>query len=129
MNDLPGLYSLEYDEKLHFGTLTWRKQVSSQELRAISYYLIDFVEKHKITKMIYSVYYSHIISPDDRQWIINEISPKLRQAGLRYSAIVLPQNPETQRVVREVVQQAAPGETKAQYFPTVVRAKNWLIHL
>jgi len=120
---------LEYDENLKFASIIWRDQVTSAQRHIIDENLLLFVRKYKIRKIIASIHYSHVISSEDQDWLIEYLFPKMYAAGLRYSAFVIPQNQQTRSLIEEVVRRIDPNKIQVQFFSSWVRAKDWLIHL
>ncbi len=126
-NDMvDSLYSIEYDAEIKCGILVWNGYVTSQEFRYINENFLEFAREHTITKMIRDTRNFTILSPADRKWFTECIIPQFHAVGIRFSAIIIPNNQISRLLVEELARHANSHEIEVQYFPSVEEAKAWL---
>ncbi|MES2765179.1 MAG: hypothetical protein V4642_04885 [Bacteroidota bacterium] len=123
---MDSLYSIEYDPEINSGILTWNGYVTSQEFRFINTKFLDFAREHKLTKMLRDTRNFVILSPADRTWFIEYMIPQFQDAGIRYSAIVIPNNRISRMMVEELTNHAEPYNINVQCFQTPKEARGWL---
>lgn len=123
------LYSIEYDDETACGILIWNGYVSSQEFRYINENFLEFAREHKITKMIRDTRNFTILSPADRKWFAEYMIPQFHAIGIRFSAIIIPNNQISKLLVEELVKHANVHKIQVKYFSTLEEAKSWLCNV
>ena len=67
-------------------TVVWKRQATSEQLRAVHEHLIEFLRKYKINKILGDDTALPLIEPDDQVWIAHDWMPRAVAAGLKLAA-------------------------------------------
>ncbi len=119
-------YNLYYDSELECGVIIYQGHVISTEFRQAHEGILKLIQEYDVKKMLSDNRKMGIINPADQQWIQDEFLPRLRQTGLRYSAILVPRNRLAMLTVEDIVDSVHPKKSMIQYFADIPEAKEWL---
>ena len=67
-------------------TVVWKRQATSEQLRAVHERLIEFLRKYKINKILGDDTALPLIEPEDQVWIAHDWMPRAVAAGLKLAA-------------------------------------------
>jgi hypothetical protein len=120
------LYSFEYDAALDCWVLTWNAYVFSDEYREINTRVLERLENRTMHKMIRDTRKLNIISAKDQEWFSEFVAPQLVLAGLKYSAVILPENQLAKMAVEDIVHRLNPKIVDTRFFGDMDSAREWL---
>ena len=114
-----------YDEEKNTITDVWEGAFGTQEnFRTVILYMSDQILSRGITKWLADLRDMHGSFDGSRDWMTQEIMPKLIQNGLLFEAIVLPKNIFAKLSTRDAIMKIANFELRQ--FDNVEAAKAWL---
>jgi hypothetical protein len=67
-------------------TVVWKREASSEQLRAVLEKLIELIRQHKISKVLGDDTALPQIQPEDQDWIVRDWMPRAVEAGLKLAA-------------------------------------------
>jgi len=67
-------------------TVVWKRQATSEQLRAVHERLLEFLREYKINKILGDDTALPLIEPDDQVWIAHDWMPRAVAAGLKLAA-------------------------------------------
>jgi hypothetical protein len=105
----------------------WFGFVTGDEYKEImdGAYLYYFSESKCSKKMCNTLGLEGGMEPETSEWFNNQLVPKLLDAGLKYNAIIIPENIFAQQTMEDF--EANLGNKLARLFPNEQEATNWLI--
>ena len=114
-----------YDEEKNTITDVWEGAFGTQEnFRTVILYMSDQILSRGITKWLADLRDMNGSFDGSRDWMTQEIMPKLIQNGLLFEAIVLPKNIFAKLSTRDAIMKIANFELRQ--FDSVEAAKAWL---
>ena len=67
-------------------TVVWKRQATSEQLRALHERLLELLRKHKLNKILGDDTALPQIEPEDQAWIVQDWMPRAVAAGLKLAA-------------------------------------------
>ena len=114
-----------YDEEKNTITDVWEGAFGTQEnFRTVILYMSDQILSRGITRWLADLRDMNGSFDGSRDWMTQEIMPKLIQNGLLFEAIVLPKNIFAKLSTRDAIMKIANFELRQ--FDNVEAAKAWL---
>ena len=104
----------------------WFGFVTGEEYKEImdGPYYFYFAESKCSKKMCNTLGLEGGMEPETSEWFNNYLFPKMLNAGLKYNAIVIPENIFAQQTMEDF--EANLGNKLARLFPNETEATNWL---
>lgn len=135
-NNLIRLYATEnafydYDAEVPCIINTCRGFIMSQELRNLMVRGLELIrekieENGKIGWLV-DVRYSESFDPRDTEWIVNYWNPKAYEAGVRFVAVIMPENVFAMINIEDYTEQSVvSGTLTIQHFDSMESARSWL---
>lgn len=107
-------------------------QMSEETYRSTFMQIADFIAEHKVQLwMGYTKNFAFIIPPELQEWTAGEFNQKLKQAGLKKMAMIMPSDYiaslSVQQSVKEMENQKDEGVFETSYFDNPEQAQKWLL--
>ena len=119
--------TLAWDDHLKCMKIGWSGEyMSGEDYRAILMRLLDVLEVKGGSRMLFDMRNMPVMSPEDQAWVQSEWMPKSLKAGLKYSAVVMPQRALSRLTLRHIAKDASEIERQRAYFETLDEAAAWL---
>jgi hypothetical protein len=116
---------IEYLEDIHAGIGNWDGFVSENDYKEGLNKMIDFYVEKKVNKWIANLTKMEAISPELQDWANNDWFPRALQAGVKYMAVIVPEDVFNQFAVENIMTKAGDALT-THYFHKVDDAKEWI---
>lgn len=120
-------YTFDYDAQCKCSIVTWHGRSTESQLREINERFLEFVSQHNSEKIIQDVLILSELSEEYQQWLSEDYIPRLYQAGVRFSAIVLPVRPLDSIDLENVVSRIGLKSIVKKHFSTLSAAKEWIM--
>jgi len=117
--------TIEYLEDIHAGIGNWNGFVSEKDYKEGLNKMIDFYVEKKVNKWIANLTKMEAISPELQDWANNDWFPRALAAGVKFMAVVVPEDVFNQFAVENIMTKVADTLT-THYFSNVDEAKNWI---
>ncbi len=98
--------------------------ISSDELKTFQNELLGQCKQHKVEKILCDTRELKVVRSEDMAWMVSNIRPYLQQCGIRYFAIISPQNVFGQIAVNLFTE--SDGSMQIRLFETKEQAVVWL---
>jgi hypothetical protein len=122
--DLPTC-SLTLDNTLPGVVVRWKGYATSAELRAVHEQLLEFIRKHRVSKVLGDDTELASIASDDRVWILQNWMPRAVSAGLRVVAAKRSDN-YFARVAAAEIENTTDKPMQLKLFDALSEARAWL---
>lgn len=122
--DLPTC-SLTLDNTLPGVVVRWKGYATSAELRAVHEQLLEFIRKHRVSKVLGDDTALASIASDDRVWILQNWMPRAVSAGLRVVAAKRSDNYFARVAVAEI-ENTTDKPMQLKLFDALSEARAWL---
>ena len=130
MPDFPNtICTVTYNPDPDFASMCWHQYGSSEQVRERLENYLEVVKESGTTKGLSDHRGMTMLSAEDQEWVTNNFVPRLYAAGLRYSAVILPESHFARIGIQKVVSRVRPNEIDVRYFQTVQEAEQWLASL
>jgi signal transduction histidine kinase len=118
--------SIFYNAKLNCAGIVWKKQITSEEYRALFSECLNIVKLYHTPYWISDIRNQGVVSADDQRWMLQTIYPEANKNGLVQTALIYnPQNFSTEYMAR--IQAAADGlGINLQFFDNRKDADAWI---
>ncbi len=103
---------------------TVNNYLHSEELKNFQTALIKFCKGNSPGRIIADTTKLKVIKSDDMEWLSNEVLPALSECGIRYFAIVMPNNPFGEMAVKLFIE--ASSDITMQIFEDLPSAQQWI---
>jgi hypothetical protein len=124
--DIPTV-TLAWDDTLKCMRIGWSgAYMSGADYRAVLLRLLEVLERKRACRMLFDMRNMPVMSPDDQAWVQAEWMPKSLKAGLKYSAVVIPERALSRLTLRHIAKDASNIERERAYFETLDEASAWL---
>lgn len=124
--DIPTV-TLAWDDTLKCMRIRWSGDyMSGADYRAVLLQLLEVLQKKRACRMLFDMRNMPVMSPEDQAWVQAEWMPKSLKAGLRYSAVVMPERAISRLTLRHIAQDASNIQRQRAYFETLEEASVWL---
>jgi hypothetical protein len=119
--------NLVWDDDVKCMRIGWSGEfMSGEDYRSTLLKLLDVLEEKRGSRMLFDMRNMPVMSPDDQAWVLSEWMPKSLKAGLKYSAVVMPQRALSKMTLRHIAKDASVIERQRAYFETLEEATAWL---
>lgn len=105
--------------------LDWQGYVPTQQFREALSSGVDVAKKHNLTGWLGNTRLLGVISVEDQQWTNEVWFPSALSAGIKYIALVVPEDIFSQVSVDNIIDNAE-GDFQTRYFNSVEEAAAWL---
>ena len=116
--------SITYHSDQNYIKQTIHDFLPSQELTELQASLLKLCKTKTTDKIIADCANLKAVKPEDIKWMINAVLPQLTYCGIKYFAIVIPDNPFGQLAVKLFVE--ANSNIKMKIFNDLPTAQNWI---
>lgn len=123
---LASYYSLEYDAELECGIVTWNGLIAMKEFQQVNENFLELARKHKLRKMIRDTRNFTILSPLSRKWFTDYMIPQFYEVGIKFSAVLIPQNQLSRKIVEDIIHTVNPGKMDVRLFSSMEEARSWI---
>ena len=119
--------NLVWDNDVRCMRIGWSGEyMSGEDYRATLLTLLDVLKQKRGRRMLFDMRHMPVMSPDDQAWVQSEWMPKSLKAGLRYSAVVMPERALSRLTLRHIARDASNVDRQRAYFDTLEEATSWL---
>lgn len=118
--------SIEYDEKVDCIVCNWKSAANHLEFRQGLQKGLELAMEKKPSKWATDQTKMSGIKKEDQVWTYEEWFPKIIDCGIRYMAIITPENPLTQFTVNNILKNVDVTKIHIQFFEKLSKAKKWL---
>lgn len=117
--------TIEINEELNCIQDTWGHPFETQEnFRNALEVIVDLLKKHNLQKWLADLREMKGSWDFNRNWMVDELMPKARKAGLKYEAIVVPKQIFSKLSTVETISLLEGYEIRQ--FDDIEKAKTWL---
>jgi len=81
-----------WDQADGIATIEWRAYADGADYRNILSALVDLMEQKSASRLLVDNRRSKVVTPEDQAWVNTVWSPAANKAGLRYTAMLVPQS-------------------------------------
>ncbi|MBT2283359.1 hypothetical protein J7E78_07395 [Paenibacillus polymyxa] len=82
--------TVSWNEDNKVVVLQWKSFARGEQYRTPLNKLLELAEQKRSNKALYDSRHLAVISPDDQEWVTQEWYPRSLEAGLKYSALLVP---------------------------------------
>jgi hypothetical protein len=112
---------------LHF---EWKSFASGEIFRETLEHNIKLVQQFHATKQLINTIHAGAFKSEDQQWLVDSYTPRIQQSGIKYMALLVPENvvaSMSQKRVLQSVQHDPRNQTYfANTFNSASEALEWL---
>lgn len=117
---------VSWDARGRFVSAEWKDFPTGNTYRAGLAAVLTSVRCHQATKFLSDTIRGDVVSLEDQAWPMEHWMPLARAAGLKHTAIVLPESVALTMSVEQILSGSASQEIKNAYFTNLESAKRWL---
>jgi hypothetical protein len=118
---------LFWDTKGGYHVAEWHGFAKGERLRHAAHACIYAARERRSRLWLADIGDFSLIGPEDQEWIVRELYPRLVESGVRYMGVVLPVRAFAQLSVRDVnAAYGAHGPIEFEYHGTRAAAARWL---
>lgn len=99
---------------------------NGEDFRMINNRFIELVKEKTCSKQLTDTTEMKVVAQEDQQWFTTDYLPRLKEAGLRYLAVVLPTSALAKLSVQAVQNGAINNKLETAYFDKIAEAEEWL---
>lgn len=120
------VYTIYYKEEDGLVFMDWDGYATSEQFRAGSELMLQLVQEHKASKVLADAKDMILIDLEDQRWVVNEIFPKLIDAGCKTMALVSPHHYFNKVAIESLSFKANEKSLSCRIFHNQKAAKGWL---
>ena len=121
---------VEWDEDLRAVKIEWRGFADGSEYREAHNKILEALKAHNGSKMLADARGMRAVALEDQAWLNTDWMPRMRLAGLKYSALVHPTSAVAQMTLQRIVVSLLPHVAKMEgdfaHCDNIEDAKKWL---
>jgi hypothetical protein len=119
-------YRIEYDGDDDVVMFTWKEFVTGDDFRAGSNTLLEYFEDKDTSKLIVDTSGIEAHDEEDQQWLQEEWTPKMIEAGLEYDAVVHPDSVIAAMDADEIMSAMEELPYEALWTADMSEAREWI---
>jgi hypothetical protein len=116
-----------YEEEQKLLSQIWLRPVTSAEYRESFSKVLEIIQEKKVPLFLSDTSMEGIISPEDRQWLEQEMIPKAVVAGLKYSATILNPDAFKKYYLKKIKSKSEESGMKFRIFGDREEGRKWLL--
>lgn len=120
------VYNIYYKEEDALIFMDWDGYATSEQFRAGSELMLRLVQEHNVSKVLADTKDMVLISQEDQKWVVNEIFPKLIDAGCKTMALVSPHHYFNKVAIESLSFKANEKSLSCRIFHNLKTATDWL---
>ena len=118
--------SIEYDEKLNCVLMNWKSYASNTDYRKGLEKGLELAKEKNLTKWVTDQTNMSGIKKEEQIWAYQDWFPRVMESGIKYMAIIIPENPLTQFTVNNILKHVDLSRIQIQFFERLTKAKKWI---
>lgn len=119
-------YRLAYDSDLDAVIFTWTEFASGEEFRRGANRIVEYMAEHDVEKLLVDTSGIKAHDADDDEWIAEEWTPKLIDAGLTTNCVVYPESAITKMDRDQIKESLAANNYEGYWTADIDDARQWL---
>jgi len=119
--------TVQWDDELKAVHNEWRGFIYGDDYKLALNKILELLIQKKADRMFSDTRKLRVLNQDDQKWAGTDWIPRVRDAGLKYQAIIIPSSQLANMAVRNTINKATlTGSTETQYFDDVEKAREWM---
>jgi len=119
-------YTLIYNSELKLGQITWYGSPEEREYKEVFELLLGLYPENEVQYVISDVSRQGAISPDLRNWFVQEAFPVAVNKGLQKAAVVYRNRPTKLYYINKVKEKADEIKFPLRVFTSLIDAMEWI---
>jgi hypothetical protein len=117
--------TISWDDSIECVIVAWRGFFSGENMKNGAEKALELIKEKNAKLYLSDTSQSHVVGPDDQNWIINDWQPRAVELGLKKLATVVPKN----IIARVAMNRLSPmfSDLETEFFDNVEAARLWLI--
>jgi hypothetical protein len=115
-----------WDEVNHVVKTTFKGYMSSEQFREVYDNIIDCCNKFRADKTLCDCRNYVTIRPEDQKWLTENWAPRLQRAGVKKTALILPENAIQKQVIDKTTKTAEAVSDSIGTFGNLEAAMAWI---
>lgn len=117
--------SVRWESHAQWVVAEWKAWASSADFRAAQETTLRAVQENRALRFLADTRNARLVLVEDERWMCEDLIPRLALAGIRWTAVVTPENKLTKLIAADVGKTQRSG-SQSQHFGTLDEAKEWL---
>jgi hypothetical protein len=118
---------VHYDEAVKCIIMEWKGFAFTNEMREGHNKGLELLKEKKAFRWISDLRLAKTVAEDDQEWLREDWKPRLLEAGMRYSAIIVPQSALGRIQMKTLMERSKDKIAERRYFDDIREAKAWLL--
>jgi hypothetical protein len=121
-----GAYEIRLDEDVGAFVVTWRDDIDGEPYRDGMDRLLEHVERHDVSDILFDSREQGRQTQADREWTIEDWQPRAVDAGVERVAVVYPTDPVARQTVDMAARKKTVSDMDRLFTSDIEAARNWL---
>ncbi len=122
--------TIQWDEELKAVHNEWRGFIFGDDYKQALNKILELMIQKKADRLFSDTRKLRILNQDDQQWAATDWIPRIRAAGLKHQAIIIPGSDLANKAVRETIDKGTIKRNNiTEYFNDVEEAREWMRNL
>ncbi len=106
----------------------WKGFTSSKDWRKYHHLLINFLKNNKVSKILSDTKDHTLVPKKDIDWAVDYVTPILIENGLKYLAMIIPDD-DFGKMTTDTYVNKAKNLFNVKYFDNLKKAKDWIFNI
>lgn len=119
-------YRLEWDDELDTVLYTWKQFVTDEQFKQGANAILEHFENNDVSKLIVDTSTITAHDEEDQQWLEEEWTPAVIEAGMEYNCVVYPESTIAEMDRRRIQEQLSNLPYDALWTDSMEEAREWM---
>lgn len=119
-------YRLEWDDELDTVLYTWKQFVTDEQFKQGANAILEYFENNDVSKLIVDTSTITAHDEEDQQWLEEEWTPAVSEAGMEYNCVVYPESTIAEMDRKRIQEQLSNLPYDALWTDSMEEAREWM---
>lgn len=119
-------YRLEWDDELDTVLYTWKQFVTDEQFKQGANAILEYFENNDVSKLIVDTSTITAHDEEDQQWLEEEWTPAVIEAGMEYNCVVYPESTIAEMDRKRIQEQLSNLPYDALWTDSMEEAREWM---
>lgn len=122
--------TVQWDDELKAVYCEWQGFIFGDDYKQALNKIYELFIQKKANRLFSDNRKMRVINQEDQLWVATEWVPKIRAAGLKHSAIIIPRSELADKTLKTLIHKVGNTRTDGSaYFDDIEKAKEWMRNL